>query len=373
MESKKKIIFLTYIPSPYRVHFFNELNKFCDLFVIYYNPKMPNSGWNEQEEMRHDYKHTFLFKKSKIKGIVSLLKLLNNHKGETIVVGGYAMLAEIIAILYLNIFRVNFVLNSDGGFITDGFLKTLLKKSIIKSASYLLSSGINTSKTLEYYGANPANIYEYHFTSVFENEILKSTLKDNELVILKNKLNLKNDVVYLIFVGRLVYDKGVQVLLDAVKLIKNRNIEILIIGSGDQLIQLNNYAINLGIQDKVHFLGQCSKQEIFDYLKVSDIFVFPTFTDVWGLVINEAISCGLPIISTNAAGAAFSLIHPNQNGFVIEKGNSKQLSEAILKILNMDKSLVKHKSLEIAKKYTIENMVKDHLVLFDLIDKNKKK
>jgi glycosyltransferase involved in cell wall biosynthesis len=363
----RKIIFLTYIPSPYRVDFFNELAKYRKLKVVYYCENMPNSPWAHSVK-KHNYSNIFLFKKSKLKGLALLLNILYKNRNETIVIGGYSKLAEIISIFFLKLFKIEFVLNSDGGFVTNGFMKTLLKKKLIKSASYWLSSGVNTTNTLKHYKAKSSNIFEYHFSPLFENEILKKRIVGDERVKLRSNLNLKIDVCYLVFVGQLIDRKGVDILIDAIPLMNNKKIEVLIIGDGDKLSMLKEKCYDLNLNDNVHFIGKCAKNKVLEYLKVSNVFVFPSREDIWGLVLNEAIAYGLPVISTKQVGSAYSLIDHGQNGYLIDSDDAFELAEALDKLLLMNIDSMGSKSIEKAQKYSIENMVQDHLRLFERFD-----
>lgn len=324
---------------------------------------MPNTPWQNSEKS-HNYKNIILFKKSKTRGLVNLLKILYKNRNEIIVIGGYSMLAEIVSIFFLKLIRVKFVLNSDGGFITKGFFKTKIKQKLIKSATYWLSSGINTSKSLIYYGANNSNIYEYHFSSLFDNEILKEQLPLSIKEDLRAELSLKNGVVYLIFVGQLIHRKGVDILIEALKNVKNTNYEILIIGDGNLNINLKDSIKNHPIKEIVHFLGKLPKEQVLKYLKVSDIFVFPSREDIWGLVLNEAIAYGLPIISTKQVGSSYSLIEPGKNGYIINADDVDELAKAIDSLLARDLAIMKEFSINLAQQFTIENMVKNHLILF---------
>ena len=367
MNTKKKIIFLTYIPSPYRVDFFNELNKFSNLFVVYYNKSMLNSGWKNTKK-NHNYKFIYLFDKSKIKGLLKLIKIINNNKDEIFVIGGYSMLAEIISIFYLRLLGINFILSSDGGFITKGFIKTIIKKKLIKSAKYWLSSGINTSNTLQYYGAKSSNIFEFHFTSLSKKDILNELISAKEKNKLKTNANLKTDILYLTYVGQLIFRKGVDILIEAISSIKHENIEVLIIGDGELFSELKALVKSKGMEKKIHFLGKQSKINVLNYLKMSDLFVMPSRDDIWGLVLNEALSIGLPLIASNKVGSSFNLIHRGINGYIIESGNVNELSNSIDLICSSDIRSMQRESLKIAKYYSIEQMVLDHMVLFNKID-----
>ena len=371
MKNKRKIIFLTYIPSPYRVDFFNELSKIYQLNVVYYNNPTNNLGWVNNDKKHNYYKYT-LFKKSKLKGFLKLFNILYNNRNEIIVIGGYAKMVEIVAILYLRLLNIDFILNSDGGFITDiNRPKKFLKKALINSAKYWLSSGSNTTTTLEFYGADSSRIFEYHFTSVFDDEVLKTPLSINILDKLKNELNLNSNAHYLVFVGQLIERKGIDILIRALELMRNNGFELLIIGEGDEKGSLEEYSENAGLAGKVHFLGKRNKNEILDYLSVSDIFVFPSREDIWGLVLNEAIGRGLVLVSTNKVGASYSLIENGINGFIFENEDYMNLANILDKLSDMNLEPLKERSLRIAENFTIERMVLDHSILFDKIQKEK--
>lgn len=359
----KKVVFLTYLPSPYRVDFFNELNKFCNLHVIYYEDQSSNFGW-KNSKINHEYKKTVLSEKSFLIGIYTLAKLLLKNRKNIIIIGGYAMFPEIFSIFILKLLNVKFVLNSDGGFITPGKFKTWFKKVLIKSATYWLSSGKNTTKTLEYYGAKNNNIYEYYFTSLFEKDILKKIPSKDEKKFLKNKKHLNTEKSYIIFVGQLIHRKGLDILIKAFAKTNLTFVDVLIIGDGELKEELNKLCKTENVSSKVKFLGKKNKSDVLDYLKLSDVFILPSREDIWGLVVNEAVSCGLVVISTKEVGASHSLIIDNENGYIINANKIDELSKTIKKTYNKDLILQQQKSLNISKAYTIENMVKSHLNLF---------
>lgn len=373
MDFKKKIIFLTYIPSPYRVDFFNELSKVCDLTVVFYYPSMDNEPWQNSDKKLY-FKNLYLYQKSSfMSGTITLFKFLFEHKNDVIIIGGYAKGAEIAAIFFLKLFNIKFVINSDGGFVTQGFLKKILKTILIKSASNWLSSGVNTTKTLVYYGAEKANIFEYNFSSLSKKEIVNDNLSLSDVKLLRQELGLAKDSIYLIFVGQLIYRKGVDILLKSLETVNpNVNLNVLIIGSGDQKENLLEIVNKSNSPHKVQFLGKLSKNSVLNYLKVSDCFVFPSRYDIWGLVLNEAVANGLPIISSSAVGSAYSLIKQGENGFILDVNDPLCLSNAINDLISKDLNIMKKNSIAKAKDFTIERMVADHLVLFNKLNATSK-
>ena len=97
---------------------------------------------------------------------------------------------------------------------------------------------------------------------------------------------------------------------------------------------------------------------------ISDIFVHPTREDIWGLVINEAMANGLPVITTNRCNAGLELISNGKNGYIIDVDNVEELQNAIMNTLKYSCQMGTE-SLRTIKNYTIENMAREHMVYFE--------
>ena len=115
-------------------------------------------------------------------------------------------------------------------------------------------------------------------------------------------------------------------------------------------------------------LHQCFITDIMNKMKQTsaDLFVLPTREDIWGLVINEAMSNGLPIISTNRCIAGLELVKDGENGFIVPVDDVDALSQKIETILSNEQILetMGKKSLEKIKDYTFEQMAKRHMEIF---------
>jgi glycosyltransferase involved in cell wall biosynthesis len=92
------------------------------------------------------------------------------------------------------------------------------------------------------------------------------------------------------------------------------------------------------------------------YYALADVFVFPTHTDPWGLVVNEAMACGLPVISSGAAGCAADLVESGWNGRVVSPGDVEQLAAAMAELAgdNELRSLMGQRSRERIELYSPE-------------------
>lgn len=176
----------------------------------------------------------------------------------------------------------------------------------------------------------------------------------------KRGLGIRNKKVIL-YVGQLIERKGVRYLIEAYNQLKRDYDDacLVIIGDGPLRKELEGICAEGDIKG-VHFTGNKSQRELPKYYSIADLFVLPTLEDIWGLVVNEAMACGLPVISTIAAGCSVDLIIPGENGFIVDEANVDQLSSAMKKII-LDENLARkmgRKSLEIIKgRHNLNKMV----------------
>ena len=198
-----------------------------------------------------------------------------------------------------------------------------------------------------------------------EKQILKTPISKDEKDAIKGKLGIKTEKV-IVGVGQLIDRKGWDILLASACDIKA---DIYIIGEGklrqqfEMLIKENNLK-------NVHLVGFLSCEETTKYYQAADIFVLPTRYDVWGLVINEALANGLPVITTQNCIAGKELIKDDKNGYLVSADDEKELYLKINTLL-LDEELRKHmciNALNSIKEYTIENMVKVHKNVIYKID-----
>lgn len=362
-----KILFYTNIPSPYRVAFFNELGKYCELTVVFETATSTE---------RDDAWKTFEFKN--FKGIIlnglrtrvdaafcpGIIRYLKKDKYDQIVVTQLASLTAIWAVAYMRMKGIEYCYEGDGGFVGSvRGIKALLKGFIIKNAKICFSTAEEFDKYCIAYGARPENIYRYPFTSIFDRDVIDNPLSKDEKNVLKKRLNMKEETV-LLSVGRFIPSKGFDLLLEVSRQI-SADIGIYIIG-GEPTAEYIEMQKKWNLWN-VHFLDFMNKEQLAEYYQASDIFVLPTRSDVWGLVVNEAMANGLPVISTDKCIAALEMVRDWKNGFVVPVDDALKLKKAIEYILEFPDVCqeMSKESLEIVRKYyTIECMVREHLRVF---------
>ena len=361
-----KILFLTNCPSPYRIRFFNELSKYCELTVVFEMEQARNRDklWRTDEEFQFDA--IFLksiFQKQEGAFCPQIVKYLKKFKKDIIIVGGYSTPTGMWSILYMRNHHIPFILNCDGGMIKqDNFVKYKVKKFFIGSASYWLSTGKICSKYLAHYGAEKQKIFQYPFTSIRECEI--GHITDTQKKVLKDRLEIKEKIVVL-FVGSFIYRKGLDVLIEACKELEN--VALVLVG-GDNISEIWS-AKDVDVKCNIYIEGFKNEQEIKQYYQVADMFVLPTREDIWGLVVNEAMAAGIPVITTSKCGAGLELIHDDQNGYIVQE-NAVDLLQKKIKYLSADNELreyIGQNNLAKIRNYTIEKMAERHMDIFTRI------
>ncbi len=162
---------------------------------------------------------------------------------------------------------------------------------------------------------------------------IKKYEKAEKKPILTEKLNDKSKIK-LLFVGRLVSYKGVDVLLEAMS--KTNGAELFIIGSGELENQLFAQTENLRISEKVHFLGTVEENDLKSAFSDCDILVLPSVTraECFGLVQIEAMVYGKPVINTSLPTAVPEVSIDKISGLTVSPGNSDELACAINKLVN---------------------------------------
>ena len=140
---------------------------------------------------------------------------------------------------------------------------------------------------------------------------------------------------YILFVGRLVAEKGVFDLLEAYGKLEGRlrsDVALVFAGDGVSKDQLAEQAKQID-PGMICFPGFTQREDLAGIYALAELLILPTHSDPWGLVVNEAMACGLPIVVTNVAGCSADLVEDGCNGFVIPPRDSEKLSMAIDSIL----------------------------------------
>jgi len=129
-----------------------------------------------------------------------------------------------------------------------------------------------------------------------------------------------------LYIGQLIERKGVRQLLKALDKLRDSEIGLLIVGSGPQEQELREFCRVQNLQN-VFFEGFQQQESLPHYYAMADIFILPSFKEVWGLVVNEALASGLYVLCSNRAGVAHDLIKEGWNGRTFDPHDVDRLAE----------------------------------------------
>ena len=359
----KKVLFLTNYPSPYRVRFFDMLGKQMEVTVLFSDRVEKKSHRSKDwfESSQGAYHHVQLQKRVASHGdkdlcldVLRWLKQPFDH----IVICGYSSPTAILAIFYLRLHRIPFFLEADGGLIReDGGLKYRVKRMLVSSASGWLTTGKQTSRFLMHYGAKPEGIREYPFSSMSEQELPEKIPAYEEKIALRKKLGMEEEHIVL-SIGQFIHRKGYDVLMEAAARLPE-NVGIYIVG-GMPTEEYRALHEKLGLQH-LHFSGFMRREQLQDYYGASDLFVLPTREDIWGLVIQEAMAFGLPVVTTDRCVAGLELVQDGVSGYIVPTEDPETLARRLMDVLEGDCGAMGREARKTARGYTLEAMVKAHV------------
>lgn len=170
---------------------------------------------------------------------------------------------------------------------------------------------------------------------------------------LRKKLNLNQNKKYILYIGRVTTNKGIKELLDAMKSIKQENIELVIIGGGSEYKKYFEYS-KKNNRDNVIFLGEIYSDKKLDYLSACDCLILPSYTEGAPVVLMEAIARNLPVITTNVGGIP-KIIENGREGIIIKPKSSEEIVLAIKEILNWRRKDIR----KYAEKYKWNKIIKE--------------
>lgn len=365
-----KVLFLTNIPSPYRVDFFNELGKCCDLTVVFEKRVSSERNKNWQHSNFTSFNGVFLDGISVTTDTAFSLRGLSEIKKgkyDVIVSTNFSSVTGILQIAKMKLCKIPYCLEADGGFAGSGVgVKEKLKKAIISGAKRYFSTSSACDGYFMTYGAKGEQIVRYPFTSLQEEDVLPVALSQSEKLELRREIGMTEDKV-IVSVGRFSYQngygKGFDTLVEVCRRLP-KEYGVYIIGDEptEEFVALKErYAL-----DNLHFVPFMVKNELSKYYKAADMSVLLSRGEAWGLVINESMAKGVPVIATDACIAAQEMIENGQNGFVVAVNDPETVFEKIQEYCELgDTVRIQKACLTQAGKYTIQRMAQCHYSAFE--------
>jgi glycosyltransferase involved in cell wall biosynthesis len=341
---KRRLVILTEIIAPYRIPVFNALAKRDDVdpHIIFLSENDPSlRQWQVyKDEIRFSYEVLPAWRRRV--GKYNLLvnwgvnSALRSARPDAVVCGGYSYLASWQAARWARRHAVPLLLWTES---TSRDIRRrhvpveFMKKRFIRLCRAFAAAGKTSREYLLTLGAPGQSIHiapdaiDVHLFSTLATKAREQADKLRMLYGLPSR--------YFLCVGRLVREKGVFDLLSAYATMDERTrseIGLVFVGEGPERADLEQFAAGVS-SGAVRFMGWLHRERIAEIYALADALVFPTHSDPWGLVVNEAMACELPIIASDVAGCVPDLVKHGWNGLLVPPSNVAALADAMATLL----------------------------------------
>jgi glycosyltransferase involved in cell wall biosynthesis len=309
------LLIINNCPSFYKINLYNELNKNCKIYVIFIS--LTSQVYNDA-----DYKNKIKFsytiiqevqleKRNKIKVLNNLLSIIGKRNYKFIMYGGYD-LPELRFLILVTSKKYN-CLQSESSIKESnvtGFI-AIIKKILLSKISIVLPSGNLQAAVF--------NVLKYKGRYILTKGVGIFNKKDR---VIHNYLG--NSQFKYIYVGRLIESKNIYLLI---KTFNENGRHLTIVGNGELENKLKKIS-----KSNINFTGFIPNEDMGVYYKMHDVFILPSKSEPWGLVVEEAIYWGLPVIISNAVGCQEEIVIKPKTGIVFELNSTDGLQKAIEKI-----------------------------------------
>jgi len=246
-------------------------------------------------------------------------------------------------------------------------IRRILRKILIRYSSALIAYGTKAGEYLRSLDSTRPIFYVWNAvdTEYFSESVEKMKAKKDKIF---EELKLSQNTIHILTVGYLTKGKRIGSILHSLRKVKqnhsNSNFSLHIVGDGSERQRLEQLVKKLNLEKNVRFWGYKQKEEVVDFYAIADIFIFASTYDIWGLVLNEAMAVGLPVIASKYAGSTYDLIQDGINGFVVDPYNIEEMAKKI-KILienpELRKNIGECAQRTIKEKFTLEKSAQGFL------------
>lgn len=338
IERKKDIFFIQPGYAHYRDQLFSILSKRHDIHFIYEHSFNVYPGKISPGEISH----TFLDRQFGISSL-GLIYYLVRHQPNIVISSGFCSLRSIVSLIYAKLYRKKVLLwiiewrkntySSSPIKRLWRFIKNLIGTKLIMCSHSLVVGGSASQQYALSIGKDEKDI----FVAIQCANDLNGGRNSKDLQL----RSCRRGYTFL-YMSRIIPRKGLDVLIKAFSLLRRKrsDVSLLIGGDGPFRQYCEKLLKSMKIPD-VSFAGSITPQSVIDIYQQADVFVLPSYLkgnqyEAWGLVINEAMSMSLPIITTTAVGAAYDLVVDGYNGFIVKDNHVVDLYKAMKKISSLD-------------------------------------
>ena len=353
--TRKSVAILTEIISPYRIPVFNELSNDprIDLEVLFFSQTERRRSWRiPLEKIRFTYRvlQGILVSQRYQGGPIFLNPTIvyDIWKGKyhSIICFGYHHPTIWLALIAGKMSRTRVLLWSESTSMdhrSPNKIVEYIKRYLVGKFDGFVAAGRSQVDYLKSLGAKDNYIWVAPDSVDSDYFVQQSKLYRDRKTEIKRELGVVGPII--LYVGRMLDDKGIPELIEAFqKVVVEHDATMLLVGDGPDIDRYREVCSRRSITS-VRFEGFCSQEVLPKYYAIADFLVFPTRSDPWGLVLNEAMCAGLPVICSRAAGASAELVYQGCNGLLHQPENVDEIYSHMLTLLR-DEKMRKNMGLE---------------------------
>lgn len=339
-------ILLTH-PIQYFVPLFRLLGQRRDLdFRVFYHTRLGTVPYRDggfDRDVQWDipllegYPHRFLSDRSENGGCQwRILWALLQDRPDVLVVHGYASATNLLAMLFARLLGIRVFMRGDTR-IQQGRasgLRRWMKRIILSLCDGAIAVGSANSNYYRLLGMQESKIFFAPFS--VDNKAFSLPVEDRQVyrAAVRRELGIPDDALVVLFASKLIRRKRAADLITAFSRVYSRfpHCHLVVVGSGVEEVGLRCQASEVA-KEHVHFLGFQNQTVLPRTFAACDVFVLPSDNEPWGLIVNEAMAAGLPVIVSDDVGAAPDLVAGTGAGMVFPCGDIDALSTCLEKIL----------------------------------------
>ena len=232
-----------------------------------------------------------------------------------------------------------------------------LGKILFKLCSGFLCAGTANKLLYRLYGVPERKLFQFAYSWGYDSLRKKSAELKPQRGRIRAELGIPEESLVILFCGRLSREKNLFHLIEAYHRLDHEGKHLILVGDGDLKHSLGDYVDEIGAES-VRFFGFQSRDEIPKYYTISDLLVLPSVRETWGIVVNEAMCFGLPVIVSNQVGAGVDLIANGRNGYRVPP-DGEDLFVTIQQIADLsekERLLMGKRSIDIMKEWSNRNL-----------------
>ncbi len=306
-----RVMFITNMPVPYRERLHQGVAQYFedDYLVVYLQQREFDRSWNVNSS---GYSSKVLnSKRIKIKNrevyysFLDLMSLMSSFKPDVVINCGFSP-TNVLAYIYSKCIGSKHIIFTDGWLGSErlNFVQKIIRKLIYSKTDAVITPSLMGEKLAYHYGGSDLHVFR------------SCLFVDNQSY---NVRPLNEKDIDFLFVGRLIPSKNPDVVIsiaERLSLLIRKPLHVAFVGDGPLLDKLKSTDVTSSL--RVSVVGFMELDYLRDYYSRSKFLLFPVEYEAWGIVVNEAMASGVPVITTPGTAVSFELVQDNENGLIYD-------------------------------------------------------